>query len=161
MKHVVSVSRAVRGLGQPQSANLIKKAIAAALDCEGIAEPCEVSVLLTDEAGIRELNRDNRGVDAVTDVLSFPFNELVPGAFDASVCEREPESGRVYLGDMALCVPRCMAQAEEYGHGYDRELSYLAVHSALHLLGYDHADEAEQKKQMRRREKAIMGELKL
>ena len=74
------------------------------------------------------------------------------------MCERDPETGHVLLGDMMISVPRCEAQSEEFGHGYKRELMYLTVHSILHLLGYDHVDEGEMKKQMRAREKFIMGD---
>ena len=91
-------------------------------------------------------------------MLSFPLNELRPGDFDPEVCERDPETGALLLGDMMISVPRCEAQGEEYGHGYARELMYLTVHSVLHLLGYDHVDEGAMKRQMRAREKLIMGD---
>ncbi len=158
MKHEISVSREKRGLGHPEAAALVKKAVRAALDAEGVSEPCLVGVVLTDDEGIRRVNREFRGIDRATDVLSFPFNELRPGAFDASVCERDPESGRLMLGDMMISLERCAAQGEEFGHGFEREIRYLAVHSVLHLLGYDHVDEGKMKKQMRAREKAIMGD---
>ena len=130
----------------------------AALDAEGVSEPCLVGVVLTDDEDIRRVNREFRGIDRATDVLSFPFNELRPGAFDASVCERDPESGRLMLGDMMISLERCAAQGEEFGHGFEREIRYLTVHSVLHLLGYDHVDEGIMKRQMRAREKAIMGD---
>ena len=158
MKHEISVSREKRGLGHPEAAALVKKAVRAALDAEGVSEPCLVGVVLTDDEDIRRVNREFRGIDRATDVLSFPFNELRPGAFDASVCERDPESGRLMLGDMMISLERCAAQGEEFGHGFEREIRYLAVHSVLHLLGYDHVDEGKMKKQMRAREKAIMGD---
>ena len=97
-------------------------------------------------------------MDSATDVLSFPMNELTPGAFDAAMCERDMDTGAVLLGDMMISVPRCQAQGEEFGHGYEREIMYLTVHSVLHLLGYDHVDEGEMKRAMRAREKAIMGD---
>lgn len=157
----VSVTRARRGLGHPGAYLLIRRAVTAALAAEGVDEPCEVDVLLTDDGGIREINREQRGVDAATDVLSFPFCTLTPGAFDPEACERNPETGGVFLGDMVLSLPRCAAQGEEYGHGFDREVSYLAVHSTLHLLGYDHMDEGPEKRRMRGREKLIMRKLGL
>lgn len=157
----VSVTRARRGLGHPGAYLLIRRAVSAALAAEGVAVPCEVNVLLTDDAGIREINRENRKVDAATDVLSFPFCELEAGAFRADDCERDPETGSVFLGDMVLSLPRCAAQGEEYGHGFDREAAYLAVHSTLHLLGYDHMDEGPEKRRMRGREKQIMRKLGL
>ena len=158
MEHEVYISREVTGLGHNESARLIKKAVNMALDAEGIDVPCVISVMLTDDEGIQNINRDFRGVDRATDVLSFPLNELVPGQFDADMCEVDMDSGSVMLGDMMISIPRCEAQGEEFGHGYAREIMYLSVHSVLHLLGYDHIDEGEMKKQMRAREKAIMGD---
>ena len=158
MKHKVIVSRDVKKLGHLRSAALIKKAVRMALDFEKVDEPCLVSVMLTDEEGIREINREFRNVDSATDVLSFPMNELEPGKFDPELCERDMDTGRIMLGDMMISVPRCAQQGEEFGHGYEREIMYLTVHSVLHLLGYDHIDEGPMKKQMRDREKAIFGE---
>lgn len=158
MEHEIAVSRERAGLGRRGAAALIKKAACRALEKEGIAESCLISVLLSDDEGIRRVNREFRGVDSATDVLSFPLNELVPGAFSAEDCERDPDSGRILLGDMMISLERCAAQGEEYGHGFEREIQYLTVHSVLHLLGYDHLDEGKMKKQMRAREKEIMGD---
>ena len=158
MEHEVYISREVIGLGHNESARLIKKAVNMALDAEGIDVPCVISVMLTDDEGIQAINRDFRGIDRATDVLSFPLNELVPGEFDPDMCEVDMDSGSKMLGDMMISVPRCEAQGEEFGHGYAREIMYLSVHSVLHLLGYDHVDEGEMKAQMRAREKAIMGD---
>ena len=158
MQHEIYVSREVKNLGHRNSAALIKKAANMALDAEGVDVPCIISVMLTDEEGIHAVNREFRGVDAATDVLSFPQNELIPGDFHSEDCEKDLDTGAVLLGDMMISIPRCEAQGEEFGHGYERELMYLTVHSVLHLLGYDHMDEGEQKRQMRAREKAIMGD---
>lgn len=158
MRNEIYVSREVKGLGFRNAAALIKKAVNRALDAENIDAPCIVSVLLTDDEGIREMNRQFRDTDRSTDVLSFPLNELQPGDFDADICEKDPEMGSVMLGDILINIPQCAVQGEEFGHGFDRELTYLTVHSVLHLLGYDHTDEGEMKKQMRRREKEIMGD---
>ena len=158
MQHEIYISRAVKGLGHNNSAACIKKAVNMALDAEAVDVPCIVSVMLTDDEGIHAVNREFRGVDSATDVLSFPMNELTPGAFDAAMCERDMDTGAVLLGDMMISVPRCQAQGEEFGHGYEREIMYLTVHSVLHLLGYDHVDEGEMKRAMRAREKAIMGD---
>lgn len=125
----------------------IKKAARAVLIEERIDEPCELSVLLTDDEGIHALNRDFRQVDRPTDVLSFPMGEP------------DPRTGRYMLGDMVLNVDRAKAQGEEFGHGAAHEISYLTVHSVLHLLGYDHVDEGEMKRAMRAREKVIMKRL--
>ena len=156
MKHEVYISREKAGLGHRNAAALIKKSIIKALCAENIDVPCIVSVMLTDDEGIHDINREFRGVDRPTDVLSFPLNELEPGSFDAEICETDPESGAVMLGDMMISLERCAAQGEEFGHGFEREICYLTVHSVLHLLGYDHIDEGEMKAQMRSREKEIM-----
>lgn len=141
---------------------LLRRAIAAALEEERVAVPCEISVLLTDEAGIQAINRDQRGVDQPTDVLSFPMFDLTPGEPPTEEsAETDPETGLFPLGDMAISLPRARAQAEEYGHPLSRELAYLAVHSVLHLLGYDHLDEGEEKRRMREREEAVMARLGL
>jgi len=125
----------------------IKKAALAVLIEERVDEPCELSVLLTDDEGIHVLNREFREVDRPTDVLSFPMGDT------------DPRSGRYLLGDMVLNVDRAKAQGEEFGHGAAHEISYLTVHSVLHLLGYDHVDEGEMKRAMRAREKVIMKRL--
>ncbi len=147
MKHKIYVTRARRGLGHSETAALVKKAAAAALACEGMDEPCEISVTLTDSAGIHAINRETRQVDAPTDVLSFPIDEP------------DLDTGCRFLGDMVLNLDRVESQAAEYGGGYAHEAQYLTVHSVLHLLGYDHLDEGEEKQRMRAREKAIMKEL--
>ena len=157
MEHEICVSREKAGLGYRGAAALIRRAAERALNAEGIEVPCLVSVMLTDDEGIRRVNREFRDVDSATDVLSFPLNELQPGAFDPALCERDLDTGVVLLGDMLLSLPRCEAQGEEFGHGFEREIQYLTVHSILHLLGYDHVDEGAMKAQMRAREKAIMG----
>lgn len=156
MKHRIFVSRDKRGLGHPEAYRLIKKAAKNALEAQGIAVPCEIFVLLTDDEGIHGINYEQRGIDMATDVLSFPQNEMEPGTFCPEECEMDYDTGAVMLGDMVLSLERCAAQGEEYGHGFERELSYLTVHSVLHLLGYDHMDEGEEKRRMRSREDAVM-----
>ena len=158
MEHEVYVSREKTGLGHNGAAALIKKAVHMALDAEGVGVPCQISVMLTYDEGIRAVNSEFRGVDRATDVLSFPLNELTPGKFDPDECERDLDTGAVMLGDMMISLERCAQQGEEFGHGFNREVQYLTVHSVLHLLGYDHVDEGEMKRQMRAREKAIMGD---
>ena len=158
MEHEIYISREKTGLGHNNSSTLIKKAANMALKAENISAPCIISVMLTDDEGIHAVNRDFRGVDSATDVLSFPFNELTPGEFDAEACEKDMDTGAVLLGDMMISIPRCEMQGQEFGHGYEREIQYLTVHSVLHLLGYDHLDEGKMKAQMRAREKEIMGD---
>ncbi len=141
------------------TAERLEAVITAALEAEGVEVPCEINVLLTDDEGIHAVNRETRGVDRPTDVLSFPMFELEPGVPPEGEAFLDPETGRCPLGDMCISLERAAAQAEEYGHSLDRELCYLAVHSALHLLGYDHLDEGPMKRQMRAREEAILGKL--
>ena len=154
--HKIQIVREVRNLGYPEAAGLVRRAAKAALKAQQVDADCYISVLLTNDAGIHTFNREQRGVDAPTDVLSFPLNELTEGKFDADACEYDYESELVLLGDMVLDLERCARQAEEYGHSFARELSYLTVHSVLHLLGYDHLDEGERKRAMRAREDAVM-----
>ena len=137
----------------------MESVITAALEAEKVAIPCEISVLLTDDEGIHQINLDMRGVDRPTDVLSFPMFELEPGVPPEGEDYLDPESELCPLGDMCISLERAAAQAEEFGHSIERELCYLTVHSVLHLLGYDHLDEGPMKAQMREREEAILGAL--
>lgn len=144
----------------PDAQPLLSGVIAAALEAEGVDVPCEISVLLTDDGGIQTVNRDMRDIDAATDVLSFPMFDLAPGEHP-SPADADPATGLVPLGDMCISLEHAQAQAREYGHSPQRELAYLAVHSVLHLLGYDHMDDGPMKAQMRRREEAILRTLGL
>ena len=154
--HTIQVYREKRGLGFPEAAGLIRRAAKTALRAQGVRDDCMISVMLTNDAGIRAINLAQRGIDSATDVLSFPLNELREGNFDPDICEYDPETGMILLGDMVLDLERCAKQGEEYGHGFAHELQYLTVHSVLHLLGYDHLDEGARKRAMRAREKAVM-----
>ena len=158
MIHRIFIRREKKNLGHIMTGCIVRKAVGTALKEEKVANGCIVNVLLTDGDGIREINRAFREVDRETDVLSFPQNELNPGAFNPDLCEKDPESGRILLGDMVISIPKCESQGKELGHGYCREIMYLSVHSVLHLLGYDHVDDGEMKRQMRAREKEIMGD---
>ncbi len=156
MKHEIYFTREKSGLGHRNAAATVKKAVEKALAAERVDKPCIISVMFTDDEGIRTINAEYRGIDRATDVLSFPSAVLTPGEIDYDLLDKDPESGAYFLGDMAISLQHCEAQGEEFGHGFEREISYLTVHSVLHLLGYDHVDEGEQKAQMRAREKEIM-----
>ena len=156
-RHYIPITADVPGVNEGQRA-LIRRVIRTALAAEGVDFPCEVDVRLTGDHGIREINREMRQVDAATDVLSFPAFDLTPGELPGEE-DADPGTGLVPLGDMVISLERAAAQAKEYGHSGRRELAYLVVHSALHLLGYDHLDEGPQKARMRGREEAIMAEL--
>jgi len=145
------------GEGWPYEKTL-QRVIESVLDAEGVDVPCIVDVLITDDEGIRQTNLEMRGVDRPTDVLSFPMFELEPGEKPQAQWA-DPDTDKVFLGDMMISLERAREQAEEYGHSLERELCYLAVHSVLHLLGYDHLDEGPEKARMREREEAILGRL--
>lgn len=124
----------------PALRTLIKRSVAATLKHQGITKNnCEVSVTYTDNAGIHTLNREYRGVDRPTDVLSFPMYE---GG------ELREIEGDIALGDIVLSLERALEQANEYGHSFEREVSFLTVHSTLHLIGYDHELGEEQEREM-------------
>ena len=144
--------------GAEEYADLLRQVIPAALEAEGVAVPWEVDVLFTDDEGIHQINLEQREVDRPTDVLSFPMFDLRPGEHPTGE-NADPGTGLVPLGDMVISLERAQAQGEEYGHGTRREVAYLAVHSVLHLLGYDHMDEGPMKAQMRAREEAILEQL--
>ena len=156
-RHYIPITADVPGVSEGQRA-LIRKVIRTALAAEGVDFPCEVDVCVTSDEGIHQINREMRGVDRPTDVLSFPAFDLHPGELPGEE-DADVATGLVPLGDMCLSLERVQAQAREYGHSNRRELAYLVVHSVLHLLGYDHLDEGPQKAQMRAREDAILVEL--
>ena len=158
--HYIPITADVPGAANDANCALIRRTIRTALAAEGLVAPCEVDVLLTDDDGIHEINRELRQVDRPTDVLSFPEFELTPGQLPGPE-DADPGTGLIPLGDMVLSMERVAAQAREYDHSKRRELSYLVTHSVLHLLGYDHLDEGPMKAQMRAREEAIMALLGL
>ena len=114
-------------------------------------------IIITDEEEIRRLNRENRGIDAVTDVLSFPS---LDGIFGKKIEKKNfpfevDEQGNLFIGSIAICKKRAEEQAEEYGHSILREMSYLAVHGVCHLLGYDHIEDKD-RKVMREKEERVL-----
>lgn len=138
----------------------IRHLVATALTAQGIERPAEVGLTITDDATIREMNRQYRGVDAPTDVLAFPLLEpweIRPQSARPPTGSRfvAPPDGILHLGDVVVSLPRAREQAAEFGHSLERELSYLIVHGILHLLGYDHQEPDEQR-EMREREEAIL-----
>ena len=156
MKHKINLVFEQLSLQRFIIGNIIKKCIHSTLEAEGVKVRCEINVLVTDDAGIRIINRESRDLDKPTDVLSFPMFQLTAGDPPKDWSEYEdPASGLVPLGDMCISLERAVAQAQEFGHSTRREVGYLTIHSMLHLLGYDHLDEGPQKRQMRGREEAI------
>ncbi len=154
MTHRICITCAAKGCRR--SVRLIRKAVRAALREEHVDVPCQIGIRVTDDEEIRELNRIYRGIDRETDVLSFPMLHLKPGKFRVDESDFDPDTGRLYLGDMVISIDRAKAQAVEYGHSLSRETAYLSVHSVLHLLGYDHDTDIEDKRRMRAREERVM-----
>ena len=143
-------------LRQPIVSSIISKCIEATLKAENIPVKCEINVLVTNDKGIHAINKASRDIDRPTDVLSFPMFQLEAGQLPEDWEDYlDPETGMCPLGDMCISLERAKAQAKEFGHSVKREVGYLTIHSMLHLLGYDHLDEGEQKAQMREREEAI------
>jgi len=139
---------------------IVDKVIRQALLMEGCEYEAEVNLLITDKEGIREYNRDYRGIDKDTDVLSFPgIDYEKPADFSiakANECDYfNPDTGELILGDIILCEERICEQAEEYGHSLLREFAFLIAHSVLHLLGYDHIEPAEEADMFTRQERIL------
>lgn len=128
---------------------LIRLSCATVLDNQGFSDLAEVVVTFVDDAEIKKLNNEFRSIDKSTDVLSFPLGE--DGEYDLN-----PETGAYSLGDVVISVEHAVAQSEEYGHSFERELAYLTVHSMLHLLGFDHVNGGDEAALMRKTEEEVM-----
>ena len=128
---------------------LIRRCCHAALDLEGVDGSAQVDVTLVDNELIHKINLEQRGIDAPTDVLSFPLGEN--GEFEIN-----PETGEKLIGNIVLSLEQAQRQAEEFGHSFNREVGYLTVHSMFHLLGYDHVEGGLEAVHMREKEEAVM-----
>lgn len=127
---------------------LIEKVIAESLKYENVSNNCEISVTIVDNEEIHQINLKHRGIDRATDVLSFPLIDFEK--------ESLPTDGsKIYLGDIIISIERAMEQAKEYGHSIDREVGFLTAHSMLHLLGYDHMVEDEEKVMFKKQEEIL------
>ncbi len=133
---------------------LVRKACIATLNLEKFSDSAEVEVTFVDDEKIQKVNNEFRNIDASTDVLSFPLGEN--GVYDTN-----PETGYKMLGDIMISVEHAYAQADLYGHGIEREMAYLTVHSMLHLLGYDHVNGGLEQALMREKEEMVLDELGL
>ena len=134
--------------------NDLEKVIREVLTVEKVdQEKCEISLSFVDEEKIRQLNKDFRSIDKVTDVLSFPIED-----FFNEDRENILEKPYLMLGDVVICLDVARKQADDLGHSFEREVMYLTCHSILHLLGYDHIED-DDKKIMRKREKEVMKNL--
>ena len=162
VEHKISISFDEKSIRNLLLSQHLKKCIRTALQVQKVPVACEINVLVTNDATIQGLNNLHRGMDKATDVLSFPAFEFSPGELPEDLnAYLDPETGNLPLGDMVISLERARAQAREFGHSVKREVGYLTVHSVLHLLGYDHVDEAEMKKQMRAREELILAQIVL
>lgn len=144
---------------------LINEAVECTIKYENFNKPYELSIIVTDNNEIREINKQFRGIDKETDVLSFPMLDFDEGYYEDGEVEIDiedinPESGAVVLGDMIISLEKAKEQSIEYGHSFERELAFLVVHSMLHLLGYDHEEE-EDRIIMRQKEEEILNNLGL
>lgn len=142
---------------------LYQEVALAVLDIEECPYETEVSLLLTDNQGIRVFNQETRNIDAPTDVLSFPNVEYdTPGNFDIVEEQEadcfEPDSGELILGDIIISVEKVISQAKEYGHSTKREFAFLVAHSMLHLCGYDHMTPSDEQEMIKKQE-AILNQL--
>ena len=132
----------------PYSKDLLERAARTVLEHESQPLDSDLSIILTDDARLHELNLNYLGVDAPTDVLSFPASET------------DPDTGAHYIGDILISIPRAQAQADEAGHPLEAEVQLLVVHGVLHLIGHDHA-EAEEKARMWKAQAEILERLGL
>ncbi|MBR5156995.1 MAG: rRNA maturation RNase YbeY [Clostridia bacterium] len=135
--------------------NIITQAIEEALSYEDFEYDTEINLMFTDNDGIREINNEQRNIDRATDVLSFPMLEQEEDG-GIVIYDEDFIDGRVLLGDIVISLERAEEQANEYGHSFSREIGFLAVHSVLHLLGYDHElGEAEEKEMFSKQEEIL------
>lgn len=135
---------------------LLKKAIETALMHQNFGKDAEISVTLTDNAGIHQLNKEYRNIDRATDVLSFP---MLDGEEDCG--DMDLDTGALMLGDIVLSMEKALEQASEFGHSLEREIAFLCVHSVLHLLGYDHERSSDEDQQMQQWQEEILGKMGL
>lgn len=133
---------------------LLRKACTATLKEENFTDSAEVDISLVTDAQIQEINKEFRDIDASTDVLSFPLGEN--GIYDTN-----PITGAKMLGDIVISLEHAAYQGDLYGHGFEREIAFLAVHSMLHLLGYDHVNGGLEQTIMREKEEKILESLGL
>ncbi len=143
----------------PGAVEWLQKTAAACGKAEGLTLPAYAQLRVTGDEEIREINRDYRGLDRATDVLSFPSTQCRPektlGHCEKILLRERDESGACFLGDIILSLPRAQEQAREYGHSLQRELCYLAAHALFHLMGYDHMNDQDKEQMRAMEEKAL------
>ena len=143
----------------PDADRLLQKTAAACAEAEGIALPVYAQLRVTDDDTIREINREYRNIDRATDVLSFPSTDCKPrktlGHCEKKLLRERDETGRCFLGDIIISLPRAREQAAEYGHSLEREFAYLTAHAMFHLMGYDHMQDEDKERMRAMEEKAL------
>ena len=155
MNAKISITKREKSIELPKNyRSLIRKACNATLEYEGLDALAEVNVTLVNDAEIKELNCEFRDIDNSTDVLSFPLGEN--GEYDLN-----PETNALMLGDIVISLEHAVNQAQMYGHGIDREIAFLTVHSTLHLLGYDHVHNETEEKEMFSKQEDILTKMGL
>lgn len=132
---------------------LFRAAAQAVLDEERIQADAEVELLVVNDETIHEMNVMYRKIDRATDVLSFPMCDFAEGSWEEQ--DVDPETGALCLGDIVISLERAVAQAREYGHSLEREMAFLTIHSMLHLLGYDHMAEDEERVMIDKQKKVL------
>ena len=135
---------------------ILEKTANAAFSVLGLEGRAAVELICTDEEEIRKVNKSERGVDSATDVLSFPMLDAIkPFTKENYPFDYDTKTDSVFIGSILICESVARRQAQEYGHGFEREHAYLFLHGLLHLLGYVHIAD-EDKKAMREREEQIL-----
>jgi len=146
MKHNINIQHSGKHTAGEIFTKIIKQAVSSALQFETVDLPCAVNVLIGNDKVIRKYNRDYRGIDKVTDVLSFPMQIFQkPGWGGCQSPEFDEDTGELPLGDIVISMERAEEQAAEYGNTPEYETVYLIIHSTLHLLGYDHENKINEK----------------
>lgn len=139
---------------------LVKKAVNVSLTLEGFNISSEISIMFVDNEYIREINKEHRGIDKPTDVLSFPIVDMYEGVINSDEGDFDLDEDLLLLGDIIVSLEMTKLQAEEYGHSFDRELAFLITHGVFHLLGYDH-DTPERENKMISKQYAVLENLNL
>lgn len=135
---------------------IIKKSAELSLKQESFAYNADINILITDNIGIKELNKKFRNIDKETDVLSFPMSEMENGRINPALLEIDMENGLVQLGDIAISAEMAFAQAADFGHSLEREMAFLTTHGVYHLLGFEHEKD---KKTMFEKQESVLGKI--
>lgn len=152
----ISIENAQNKIPFTDSLNqLLNKVVELSLKEADFETEVEVYILLIDNKEIKEINKKHRNIDAATDVLSFPILELIDGKLETVVGDYDYEGKTLLLGDIIISMEMAEIQAAEYGHSFEREVAFLTSHGMFHLLGYDHANDIEEKNMLEKQEKVL------